>query len=278
MEATVTCVIRRLTPHGLEAVPYTASSLADAAQYEPRAGVYTITNTYHTTQVLKLDAHLDRLEDSARREEIPLVLDRPRLRAALRELILESGFGDVRFRVTVPKAYPDTLILSIESFKPLPPEMIAHGVQCATLPNKTRHNPGSKNTEWMHQRKNITLPAGAYEGLLLDSQGTILEGLSSNFYAVIEGALYTASEGVLAGIAQQIVFEVTPRVMPLVRKAVRVIDIPRFSEAFITSSSRGVVPVVRIDGAIIGDGMPGGKTMSVRHEYLGWVNTHLEEL
>src|SRR4051794_24588176 len=108
------CVIRLLTPDGLKPIHYQANSLADAARYEPRDGVYTITNTYQTFKVLKLDAHLDRLENSARLAGIPLHLDRPRLRAALREMIAEAHYGDVRFRITAPKDQPDCLILSIE--------------------------------------------------------------------------------------------------------------------------------------------------------------------
>src|SRR5215813_11137984 len=101
------CLIKILTPAGLQNAPYTADSLADAVKFEPHDGVYTVTNTYNTIQALKLDAHLNRLEDSARRENIPLALDRRMLRAALREMITQSGFGDVRFRITVPRTQPD---------------------------------------------------------------------------------------------------------------------------------------------------------------------------
>ncbi|MBE0689304.1 MAG: hypothetical protein IH587_04185 [Anaerolineae bacterium] len=89
--------IKILTPEGLQPADYSADSLADAARYEPHDGVYTITNTYARTKVLKIDAHFDRMEDSARRAGMALTLDRGRLRAALREMIVDAGFGDVRF-------------------------------------------------------------------------------------------------------------------------------------------------------------------------------------
>src|SRR5215213_1530271 len=103
--------VRLLTSTGLQPVAYTADSLADAAHHEPTDGIYTIANTFNTFQVLKFDAHLDRMEDSARREGIPLTLERPRLRAALRQMTTESGYGDVRFRITVPRDQPDSFIL-----------------------------------------------------------------------------------------------------------------------------------------------------------------------
>lgn len=272
------CFIRALTPDGLQPVDYTADSLAEAARYEPPDGVYTVTNTYDTFRVLKFDAHLDRLEDSARRENISLALDRPRLRAALRAMIAEANFGDVRFRITVPRARPDHLILSLEPFYPPAPEVYEQGVKCITLPDSARENPAAKSTGWMHERERFPLPPNVYTGLLLDAEGSILEGLSSNFYAVLDGELRTAGVGVLPGIAQQIVFEIAPGVLPLRKEAVNVRDLPRLSEAFITSSSRGIVPVVAIDDVTIGAGRPGGHTRSLMAAYREWVTRHLEEL
>jgi len=274
------CMIKFLTPDGLLPASYSAESLAEAARHESHDGVYTITNTYNIFRVLKLDAHLNRLEDSAQRENIPLQLDRPRLRAALRQMIAESGYGSVRFRISIARAEPDTLILTIEPFKPSPPEVYEQGVRCVTTPGAARHNPAAKTADWLHDRVSVeqALPAGIYTGLLLTRSGDILEGLSSNFYAVLDSELRTAGSGVLGGIAQQVVFEVAPPILAVRKEAVNVADVPRFSEAFITSSSRGIVPVVEIDGVTIDDGKPGAKTLVLRRAYAGWVEKHLEEL
>lgn len=274
------CFIRLLTPDGLCPVSYHATSLADAATHEPRNGVYTVTNTYNTFQVLKIDAHLDRLENSARLAGIPLDLDRVRLRSALRQMIAEAGYGDVRFRVTVPKDKPAQMILSLEPFAPQPPEVYTHGVRCITVNNAKRVTPAAKTTGWVHDRKAVeeSLPSGIYTGLLLSKTGDILEGLSSNFYAVLHGTLRTAGKDVLPGIAQQIVIDVAPDVLPVSREPVNVVDIPRLEEAFITSSSRGIMPVVVIDGVTLGSGKPGVKTRALREKYNAWVDVHLEEL
>lgn len=274
------CLIQLLTPTGMQPVAYSAESLADAARFEPRDGVYTITNTYHTTQVLKLDAHLDRLENSARLAGIPLALDRARLRAALRAMIVAADYGSVRFRITVPQDQPDNLILSVEPFKPTAPEVYTVGVRCVTVPGSARSNPAAKTTGWMHDRAAVeqALPPGIFTGLLLSSTGDILEGTSSNFYAVLHGELRSAGKDVLPGIAQQIVFAVAPDVLPLRRDAVNVVDIPRLEEAFLTSSSRGIMPVIAIDGITIGGGKPGPKTLALRARYAAWVDAHLEEL
>jgi branched-chain amino acid aminotransferase len=243
--------IRILTPSGLQPVDYSATSLAEAAHDEPD-GIYTITNTYDTFKILKLDAHLDRMEDSAKRENISLRLDRPRLRNALRQMI--------------------------EPFRPPTQEQITQGVRLVTAPGLARHNPAAKTTDWMHNRDQFNLPAGIYTGLLLDDQNNILEGFSSNFYAVLEGELRTAGDGVLPGISQQIVFAVAPEIIPIRKIPVNISDLPRIDEAFITSSSRGVIPVVEIDGVTVGNGKPGEKSNAIRAAYLAWMGEHLEEL
>jgi branched-chain amino acid aminotransferase len=273
------CLIRLLTQDGLQPADYQADSLTDAARHEPKDGVYTVTNTYNVYQTLKLDAHLDRLEDSAHRAGIELTLDRNRLRLALRQMIDELGNGDVRFRVTVPHD-SGHLIVSMEPYLRLSPDSYRKGVRCVTIPDGARSNPTVKATEWMHMREKlrVDLESDVYEAILLNGNGDMLEGTSSNFYAVMNGSLHTAPEGVLAGISRQVVFEVAPEIVPLRRKAVNVRDIPDLSEAFITSSSRGIVPVVRIDGLSVGNGNAGKITKALQRDYNIWVHNHLETL
>lgn len=270
---------RQLTPDGLTPVGYAADSLTDAAAHEPQ-GVYTITNTYPNLQALMLDAHLARLEDSARRESIPWQLDRARLRAALRQVIIESGFGVVRFRITVPRDTPDQPVLSVEPFHPPAPEVYERGIRCVTVSDQRRVNPAAKTTGWMTQRRNVqdAFPEGVTEGLLVSADGYLLEGLTSNFYALLDGTLHTAGDGVLPGIGRLGVYQVAPAIVPLSLEAVRVDDVPRLDEAFITSASRGIVPVVEIDGTRIGNGAPGPTTRRLREAYNAWVQTQLEDI
>ncbi len=273
------CFIRQLTPTGLQPVAYSADSLVDAAQYEPQ-GVYTITNTYPNLQALKLDAHLARLEDSARRDDIAITLDRAGLRAALRQVIIDSGWNVIRFRITIPRATPEQPILSVEPFQPPAPEVYAHGIRCMTVTDARRDNPAAKTTGWMTARKSAqaAFPPGVTEGILVSGTGALLEGLSSNFYAILDDVLRTADEGVLPGIGRQVVYEVAPDIVPLVLKPVQQDDLPQLQEAFITSASRGIVPVVEIDGVALGDGTPGPTTQALGAVYKAWVVAHLEDI
>ena len=273
-------IIKVLSQSGLRDVDYRANSLAAAAEFESRAGVYTVSHTLYRTQTLLFNAHLERLEDSARREGIPLQFDRQQLRSALRKMIIESGFGDVRFRISAPAAQPDTMILSIEPYMPPADELIERGVRCNTSSQLVRHNPAAKSSDWMHRRRSLETgrPASMYETFLLDAEGAVLEGLGSNFYAIIGSELRTAGSGVLAGISRRIVIEVCAGIVPLRQIAPNLRDLPRCDEAFLSSSSRGIIPVVEIDGATIGAGLPGETTGQLRAAYQRWVAAHLEEL
>ena len=273
-------IVRRLSPRGLEKVEYAASSLAEAVAFEPFDGVYTVGNTWQGTKALLFDAHLDRLEASARYQRIPLDYDRQQLKAALRTMILASDFGDVRFRISIPTSRPNTLLITLEPYDPPDDALVRQGVRCVTSGAERRKGPSAKTSDWMHIRAKLqdAIAPGIYEIILLDESGFMLEGASSNFYAIIDGQLYTAGSGVLAGISRRIVLEVCRDILPLRLQAPHIDDMPRLLEAFLTSSSRGVIPIVEIDDRPVGDGAVGENSLKLRREYECWVADHLEEL
>lgn len=269
-----------LTPDGFQFTRTLACDLGEAAQYEPE-GVYTITRTYQKDQALLLDAHLDRLEESARLENIDLHLDRTALRKALRTLIEKSGYAESRFRITVPRDNPANIHLASEPLKKVSEATRQNGVKVALITTQ-RHNPTAKTTNWMHQRQEATasVPYDMYESILVSAAGELLEGTGSNFYAILDGTLRTAGENVLNGISRKTLLAVVEetRMLPLALKAITVNDLPAISEAFITSSSRGVIPVVEIDGKPVADGKPGQFTLDLQRCYDSWTDAHLEAI
>ncbi len=272
-------IIKRLTKQGTVAVDSDARSLQEAAAREPRDGVYTVSNTYCRTKTLLLDAHLDRLDDSARRQGFALGYDRKLLRQALRKMIMESGYCDARFRLSVSAQAPEEALMSIEPFQAPASEWIQAGVRCITS-NVARHNPAAKSSDWMHRRRALEAarPAGIFETFLLDRSGRLLEGSSSNVYVILDDELLTAASGILAGVSRMILLAVCEKIVPLRLEAPNIADIARFKEVFLTSSSRGLIPVVELDGEAIGDGCVGATTLALRSAYQAWVEAHLEEL
>jgi hypothetical protein len=88
----------------LQEVDLQVHSLAELGRVEP-PGVYTVARTYRSDQAVMLDAHLDRLEESARLENIPFQLDRKQLRTGLRNLLARAeseGAGSCCSRQPAP--------------------------------------------------------------------------------------------------------------------------------------------------------------------------------
>lgn len=267
-----------LTSQKMTTTAYRVGSLSEAVAHEPQ-GVYTVARTFHGDHALLFDAHLDRLEQSADLQGIPLKLDRARLRGALRELLQQAGYPDSKFRITVPEHDPDRIYLALEPFQPVPEGIMQRGAHVNTTP-LVRENPVVKTTRWMVIRYPTysSLPPDVYEGILITGDGRLLEGMSSNFYGVLGGVLHTADRGILEGITRRAILQVAPEVVPVELAALRVQDIPRLSEAMITSSSRGVVPVTIIDGRAVGDGRVGPVVAAIRARYDQWTEAHIEPI
>lgn len=266
------------TPTGLIPAHFFPNSLQDAAQHEP-SGVYTVTRTYQGNRVVMFNEHLDRMEHSAQLENIALKIDRPRLRRHLRSLVGECGYTESRFRITVPFSYPDHYFITIEAFVGIPIEDKQQGVRVITVPIE-RQNPQAKDNAWMEQREAAKANAPtAYEYLILNPKDEILEGFGSNFYAIQDQRLYTApDETVLGGIARKIALSIAPEFCEVLLKAIHQKQIPDLDEAFLTSSSRGIIPIIAINAHTIGDGKPGALTQDLSAAYDAWVDNHLEAI
>jgi branched-chain amino acid aminotransferase len=174
---------------------------------------------------------------------------------------------------------PPRLFASVEAFAPLPPTAYASGVACLTV-SVHRENPHAKDTRFIAVAGQAyrSLPAGIEEGLMVAEDGSLLEGLSSNFFAVLGGTLRTERERALLGVTRSLVLEVAAGVLPVEERAVTRGDLAALAESFITSVSREVLPVVRIDGREVGDGRPGPRTREIIRGFADLVEREAETL
>jgi len=238
------------------------------------AGAYTTFRTYDGRRVLRLDQHLRRLEDSAALQGQPGAIDASAARTGLRSVIGAATSGESRLRLTFA---PPRLFVSIEPFAPPDPAKGRAGVSCVKVAVR-RENPHAKDTRFVATAQDAyaTLPPGVEEGLMVAEDGAILEGLSSNFFAVREGTLFTEGPRVLEGVTRAVVLEVAALVLPVKLQPVLVGDLPRIDEAFVTSVSREVLPVVRIDGRDVGLGRPGPFTRRIQDGFARLVEVEAE--
>lgn len=260
-----------LAPGGLR--PLGSHPSLGAASSALPEGSYTTLRTYRGDRVLRLEQHVQRLQDSLKS---PQPLDVAVVCAALAEVLERTGHCESRLRVTYA---PPRLFVSVEPFEPLPESVYREGVRCVTVALQ-RENPHAKHTGFIATAASAysQLPAGVNEALMLAEDGAILEGLSSNFFAVKGGALHTEDARVLHGVTRAIVLEVAATLLPLLKQAVRVAQLGDVSECFLTSVSREILPAVEIDGRRIGDANPGPHTRELIRRFAELVEREAESL
>jgi branched-subunit amino acid aminotransferase/4-amino-4-deoxychorismate lyase len=167
--------------------------------------------------------------------------------------------------------------ISIEPFQAYPPEFYTQGVRCATS-HLERDTPEAKHTSFIAPSRSEKVEAGSeiQELLRVNEAGEILEGFSTNFYAVMDKTLYTAKEGVLAGVTRTAVLTLAQGQIPVVLKPIKVSDLPNVSEAFVTSAGREVMPVRQVDEAVIGE--PGPVTRELMAKYRAHILKEAEKI
>lgn len=244
-------------------------------------GVYSVVRTFAHNKFLRLANHLARTVNSMRLLGWDYHLDEPRLRQAMHTLCTAFPASEMRVRLDVLAAPATSLgttsreLLALMPFTPLPAAYYTQGVAVDFAADLQRANPLIKTADFADARKRSSSGAASYEVLLVAGD-RILEGASSNFYGVCDGVLYTAGEGVLEGITRSIMLDlIREQQIPLRLEALPVTAVPTLTEAAISSSSRGLLPVVQIGETVIGNGEPGPLTRQLIAAYEAFVAAHI---
>lgn len=240
-------------------------------------GVYSVIRTFDHNKFFRLDHHLARTVKSMRLLGWDYGLDETRLRQAIHKLCTAYPAPEMRVRIDV-LAEPVRVfgtesreLLALMPFTPLPSTYYTQGVTVDFATELHRVNPLIKTADFATARKRSGQHSAVYESLLVE-HGKILEGASSNFYGVRNGVLYTAGAGVLEGITRSIILDLARQLsMPVQLEALTVAEVGQLDEAAISSSSRGLLPVVRVGETIIGTGHPGPYTQRLMAAYARFV-------
>jgi len=246
------------------------NSLDEVSRLLPQ-GLYSTFRTFvNCTRILDLRHHLDRLYQPATALGIRPSVGERELRQTLRELLAVYQPGEARVRVSLStQSRPGAMFAAIEPLQGLSEQVYQRGVR-VVMSQTERINPTLKSTFFLQEseqaRKTLS-ESGAFEGLMAYN-GRILEGLTSNFYYFKDGALGTAKKGILPGVTRRLVLSLARRAgVTVVYRALMTSQLGEISEAFITSSSRGIVPIVLIDNLQVGQGTPGPITRQLMERY-----------
>jgi branched-chain amino acid aminotransferase len=248
--------------------------------------VYETIGTFYGRLFAQKD-HLDRLERSAMRIGLR-VPPRAEIERAIVETIAAAGNPESRVRVILtrgegkldldPASASDTrLVVMVFPLGPPTPEMFENGVAVCVVSvarNSPRAiDPAVKSGNYL----NNVLALGearrrtkAYEAILCAGDGTIAEGSTSNIFVVVDGEVRTPPPevGILDGITRAKVIDLCRGAdIPFAERRVSPDELRAADELFITSATRGVLPVTTVDERRVGDGRPGPVTRKLMALY-----------
>jgi D-alanine transaminase len=267
----------------------TASVHIEDRGYQFADGVYEVIGV-RDGALIDEGPHLDRLARSLGELRIAWPLSRPALGFVIRELMRRNRLRDGLVYMQVTRgvarrdhAFPSAavkpaLVVTTKTTKrgdsdPGP------GVAVKSEPDIRWQRCDIKTVALLPNvlAKQAARESGAYEAWLVDSQGRVTEGASTNAWIVTpDGELVTrqTDTGILAGITRKTLKSLAAELqLKLVERPFTLAEAKQANEAFITSATSYVTPVVKIDGEKIGDGKPGPMALRLREEYVRFAST-----
>jgi branched-chain amino acid aminotransferase len=247
-------------------------------------GIYETLRTYHGRLFL-YDRHVRRLRNSARLIDLPIPFTDDELAAHIADTIAATNLdgADAYVRVLVTrgvgeltydlKATPKpSWVIIVKRLPSLAAEIYRQGVK-VVLVDVVRNHPQSVNP--MIKSNNLmnsalaaqqALKRGGFEAVMRNYRGELTECTQSNLFVVKNGVALTPplESGLLPGITREFVFEVGRAAGIDVREQVlRDEDLFAADEAFLTSTTREIVPITVVDEHKLGDGTPGAITLTL---------------
>lgn len=269
-------------------VPHQEASIhIEDRGYQFADGVYEVTPVLQGTLVDE-DPHLDRLERSLRELRIDMPMSRAAFKLVGAEVMrrnrLTNGF--IYMQVTrgvaprdhkFPKSAKPAVVMTTRQTRLPSEKVLSEGVGVATSPDIRWQRCDIKSVSLLPNilAKQQAVEAGAYEAWMIDAEGRVTEGSSTNAWIVTsDNKLVTrnVSNSILNGITRMTLLKVAAAEgVTLEERAFTLEEAKTAKEAFLTSSSNFVMPVTRIDDQPVGNGHPGLLTMRLREGYLDFV-------
>jgi D-alanine transaminase len=232
-------------------------------------------------------AHLDRLERSLRELALTSPVSRSGLVDIQKELIARNGVSEglVYIQITrgaaprdfaFPKDAAPTLVMFTQAKNILGSPAARSGVAVKTLPDIRWARRDIKSVALLAQAlaKQAAAEAGCQEAWMIDEAGRVTEGASSTSFIITKaGAIVTRpnSHAILAGCTRRALMALAAREgLAIEERAFTLAEAHEATEAFLTSASTFVLPVVAIDGTPVGAGVPGENTLKLRELYIAF--------
>lgn len=233
--------------------------------------------------VFRMKEHLNRLWESAQTIMLNIPYTKKQMEAVVIETLQKNKLKDAYIRLVVTRGTGDlgldprkckfpTVFIITDKIVLYDEELYRKGIEVVTVPT-TRNlpeavNPGIKSLNYLNNilAKIEATQAGYCDAVMLNHQGYVAECTGANIFMLKEGLLMTPPTyvGALKGITRGAIIDAAKKIrIPFVEKILTRHDLFNAEECFLTGTAAEIVPVVKIDGRVIGIGKPGETTHSL---------------
>jgi branched-chain amino acid aminotransferase len=228
-----------------------------------------------------LDEHLERLYRSIELIELDMPYTRDHVASVVREVIERNVYKHASIRILVTGGESEdgvmpsgrsVLAVLITALGERDMERFAQSSKLITS-HLQRVSPGAKTANYVAAVRSLKQAArrNATDALFVNEQGHVLEGTRSNFFVFLGDTLVTPREGILIGVTRNVVLSLASGRFSIEERPILLNELPHVDEAFITSSSKEITPVVQIDDWTIGNGKPGPRTYELEQRFIAMV-------
>lgn len=237
-------------------------------------GVFETMRSYHGRMIC-FSRHLERIKEASKLIGINFPYSRSRVKAIIKELVKINGLKDARVRLTSWKAERKNILITAKRYHPPAFREYKRGFSAGV--SRFRQDQDSflarlKTTNRIIYELSLqeARENGFNEGIILNNRGYITEASRSNIFLVKEGKIFTPCPecGCLKGITRGLIFDFARKDnLKIYEGNFTLADLQGADEAFLTNSLMGVMPLVRVEKALIAKGITGRITRHLIRRY-----------
>jgi branched-chain amino acid aminotransferase len=248
--------------------------------------VFEALRTYNR-RPFHLSEHLHRLYHSGEVIDLEIPYTRAEVEGVVREIIERNSYRHASVRLLVTGGESEDgmlatgrpkLIVMIAPLGERDTARFERGYHLITT-RLQREAPEAKTSSYTSAIRALKEAARqqADDALFVNERDEVQEGTRSNFFLFLGDTLVTPREGILIGITRNVVLELARERFAIEERPIRLEELAQASEAFVTSSSKEIVPVCSIDSLVIGNGRAGARTIELEQRFIKMIESGVWE-
>jgi branched-chain amino acid aminotransferase len=246
----------------------------------------------YSGRVFELEAHIDRLYNSAKGIRLDIPMSREKLIGAIHKTVEANGVADGYIRLVVTRGVgtlglnpftceTPTIVIISDSIQPYSEELYEQGLKTISATTVRNHPlaipPQLKSLNYLNNilAKIEALDNDVPEAIMYNHEGYVAEATVDNVFVVRKGIVYTppVQAGSLEGITREVVIRLAKKEgIEVVEKNLTRFDLYISDELFLTGTAAEVIGVVEIDSRVIGEGSPGPVTKRLRDKFFRYAH------